>query len=206
LWCPAGLVAVDTGLAADSPTKSFGKDPVNCRAPDAPYKNYDCLDKYLGDGCFERLVNYYRLEWGHPAAPSDPKAPPARREGWPKQPQTTPPMPFTKWPYGGATSIGVTRPNAADSPLMVAIANTELGKAMSDAHVQVYGWVNPGSNISTNSVTPGGNFPAAYAYSPNTATLDQAVVYMERVPDTVQTDHIDWGFRFSGIYGENYRY
>jgi len=31
-------------------------------------------------------------------------------------------------------------------------------------------------------------------------------VYIERVPDTVQTDHIDWGFRVSGIYGENYRY
>ncbi len=29
---------------------------------------------------------------------------------------------------------------------------------------------------------------------------------MERVPDTVQTDHIDWGFRLSGLYGETYRY
>jgi hypothetical protein len=36
--------------------------------------------------------------------------------------------------------------------------------------------------------------------------LDQAVLYIERTPDTVQTDHIDWGFRLSGIYGENYRY
>src|SRR5580700_772189 len=206
LAVPAGMIAIDSGLAADSPTKSYGKDSVNCRAPDAPYKNYDCLDKYLGDGFFERMVNYYRLEWGHDSAPSDPKAPPSRREGWPGQPQTTPPMPFTEWPYGGATSIGVTRPNAVDSPLMVALANTDLGKAMSDAHIQMYGWVNPGANISTSSVTPGGNFPAAYAYSPNTATLDQAVMYIERVPDTVQTDHIDWGFRFSGIYGENYRY
>ena len=31
-------------------------------------------------------------------------------------------------------------------------------------------------------------------------------MYIERTPDTVQTDHIDWGFRLSGIYGENYRY
>jgi hypothetical protein len=206
LAVPAGMIAIDSGLAADSPTKSYGKDSVNCRAPDAPYKNYDCLDKYLGDGFFERMVNYYRLEWGHDSAPSDPKAPPSRREGWPGQPQTTPPMPFTEWPYGGATSIGVSRPNSVDSPLMVALANTELGKAMSEAHIQMYGWVNPGANISNSSVTPGGNFPAAYAYSPNTATLDQAVMYIERVPDTVQTDHIDWGFRFSGIYGENYRY
>jgi hypothetical protein len=204
LAVPAGLLAVESGRAADAPTPSIS--PVNCRVPDAPYKNYDCLDKYLGDGFFERLVNYYRLEWGHEAAPSDPKAPPSRREGWPGQPQTTPPMPFTEWPYGGATSIGVTRPNAVDSPLMVAMSNTELGKWMNDSHFQVYGWVNPGGNLSTSSVTPGGSFPAAYAYSPNTAQLDQVVVYFERVPDTVQTDHVDWGFRFSGIYGETYRY
>ena len=32
------------------------------------------------------------------------------------------------------------------------------------------------------------------------------MLYLERTPDTVQTDHIDWGFRLSAIYGENYRY
>jgi hypothetical protein len=180
--------------------------PVNCKAPDAPYKNYDCLDAYLGDGFFERLINYYRLEWGHEAAPTDPKALPSHRDGWPTTPQSTPPMPFTEWPYGGSTSIGVTRPSAVDSPLMVALANTGLGKMMNETNIQMYGWINPGANLSTNTVTPGGNFPAAYMYSPNTGTLDQAVLYIERVPDTVQTDHIDWGFRVSGIYGENYRY
>src|SRR6516162_9642192 len=97
LAVPTGLVAIDSSNAADSPTKSYGKS-INCKAPDAPYKNYSCLDEYLGDGFFERLVNYYRLEWGHDAAPSDPKAPPSRRAGWPAQPQTTPPMPFTEWP------------------------------------------------------------------------------------------------------------
>jgi hypothetical protein len=43
-------------------------------------------------------------------------------------------------------------------------------------------------------------------YTPNTVQLDQAVVYFERLPDTVQQDHIDWGFRVSALYGENYRY
>jgi hypothetical protein len=207
LSVPSGLSAVVSVHAADTPTQSYGKSYVNCRAPDAPYKNYDCLDKYLGDGFFERLVNYYRLEWGHDAAPADPKAPPSRRPGWgDSAPQTAPPMPFTEWPYGGSTNIGTTRPGSVDSPLMVALGNTELGKAMSDAHMQVYGWVNGGFNLSTNKVMPGGNWPAAYDYTPNTAQLDQAVVYFERTPDTVQTDHVDWGFRFSGIYGENYRY
>jgi hypothetical protein len=93
-----------------------------------------------------------------------------------------------------------------DSPLMVALANTQVGKTMNDNNLQVYGWVNGGFNFSTNTVKPGGNWPAAYDYTPNTAQLDQAVIYVERLPDTVQRDHIDWGFRLSGIYGENYRY
>lgn len=171
-----------------------------------PYVNYNCLDAYLGDDPLTRLVRYYQLEWGKDGPPTDPKAPPSSRKDWTATPQSTPPMPFSEWPYGGSTSIGVTRPNSVDSPLMVAIANTDLGKALNDAHIQVYGWINAGGNISTNTTRPGGNAPAAYMYTPNTVQLDQAVVYIERLPDTVQKDHIDWGFRLSGIYGENYRY
>ena len=205
LAVPGGVVTTGAVQAADT-TASRYKSQVDCRAPDAPYKNYDCLDTYLGDGFFERFINYYRLEWGHEGPPADPKAPPARRAGWPDAPATTPPYPFTEWPYGGATSIGVTRPASADSPLMVAMANTDLGKALSAGNMQIYGWVNGGGNISSNTVRPGGNWPAAYDFTPNTFQLDQAVVYFERLPDTVQTDHVDWGFRLSAIYGENYRY
>ena len=115
-------------------------------------------------------------------------------------------MPFTEWPYGGSTNIGVTRPNSVDSPLMVALANTWFGQMLKEDHLQIYGWINGGGNISTNTVRPGGNWPAAYDYTPNTFQLDQAVVYFERLPDTVQKDHVDWGFRVAPIYGENYRY
>jgi Putative beta-barrel porin-2, OmpL-like. bbp2 len=115
-------------------------------------------------------------------------------------------MPFTEWPYGGTVNIGKTLPNSVDSPLMVAIANTQLGKAMNDSHVQVYGWVAPGANISTNTVRPAGNAPIGYDYTPNTVQLDQAVVYVERLPDTVQNIHFDWGFRLSALYGVDYRY
>jgi hypothetical protein len=170
-----------------------------------PYKNYSCLDPYLGLDFMTRLVSYYRLEWGHEVAPADPKAPPSRRDYWPTTPQSTPPMPFTEWPYGGSTSLGVTRPNLVDSPLMAALSNTPAGQALSDSHIQIYGWVNAGGNFSTNTVK-GGNAPAAYDYNPNTVQLDQAVVYFERLPDTVQKDHVDWGFRLAPIYGENYRY
>jgi Putative beta-barrel porin-2, OmpL-like. bbp2 len=170
-----------------------------------PYKNYSCLDAYLGTDFMSRLFEYYRLEWGHDAAPADPKAPPSRRADWPATPQSTPPYPFTEWPYGGSTNLGVTRPNSVDSPLMAALSNTAAGQALSDNHIQIYGWVNAGGNVSTNTVR-GGNAPAAYDYNPNTVQLDQAVIYFERLPDTVQTDHWDWGFRIAPIYGENYRY
>jgi len=180
--------------------------PVNCSVNPDPYANYSCLDAYLGNDVMGRFFRYYALELGHATAPSDPNAPPGRRADWPSTPETVPPMPFSEWPYGGTTAIGVTRPNSVDSPLMVAIANTSLGKWMADNHFQLYGWVDPGFNVSTNSQKPGGNAPIAYAYTPNTIQLDQAVIYLDRFPDTVQTDHIDWGLRLSAIYGENYRY
>ena len=152
----AGSLASSTVMAADMALKAPVASP-NCE----PYVNYNCLDNYLGDDFATRLYRYYALEWGHDAPPSDPKAPPSRRSDavWPVTPQSTPPMPFTEWPYGGAPSIGVTRQNSVDSPLMVALGNTLLGQAMNAAHIQMYGWVNPGGNISTNTVKPGGNFP-----------------------------------------------
>jgi hypothetical protein len=181
------------------------KATAGCRTVVDPYHNYACLDAYLGTSFMERLFNYYRLEWGHDAAPADPSAPPSRRAYWPATPETIPPYPFTEWPYGGSTSLGVTRPSSVDSPLMVALGNTNVGSWMNDNHIQVYGWVNAGGNLSNNTVRAG-NAPAAYDYNPNTVQLDQAVVYIERLPDTVQKDHVDWGFRVAPIYGENYRY
>jgi hypothetical protein len=152
-----------------------------------------------------RLMAYYADEMGKTGPARDPNAPSSRRADFPPSPAPQPPYPFTEWPYGAATSLGVSRPNSVDSPLMAALAPTGLGKALGDAHIQIYGWVDVGGNVSTNHVE-GGNAPAAYDYNPNRIQLDQAVIYAERVPDTVQQDHIDWGFRVSAIYGADYRY
>lgn len=179
---------------------------MHCRAPDAPYREYKCLDVYLGAGLFERFINYYRLEWGHSEAPSDPDAPESRRKAWPEAPTRIPPYPFTEWPYGGTTLLGVTRPNSVDSPLMAALGNTTFGQMLRADHIQIYGWINGGGNTSSNTVRPGGNWPVSYVFTPNVDQLDQAVVIAERLPDTVQKDHVDWGFRISALYGENYRY
>jgi hypothetical protein len=174
-------------------------------APAAPAATIK--DSSLGTSVIGRFFAYQAAEWGKAASPlaTDPNAPPSRRADWAPAPETSPPYPFTEYSYGGTTLLGVNRPASVDSPLMVAIADTGLGEAMAKAHIQVYGWVDVGGNLSTSSVRQG-NQPAAYAFAPNTVVLDQAVLYVERTPDTVQSDHVDWGFRVSGIYGTNYRY
>jgi len=163
-------------------------------------------DSDLGTSVVGRFFRYQAAEMGQTGSPiSAPDAPPAPRDNWTPQPENSMPMPFTEWPYGGATSIGVNRPSSVASPLMVALAPTSLGRALNAAHIQLYGWVDVGGNISTSDRKQG-NAPAAYDYNPNTVQMDQAVVYLERTPDTVQTDHVDWGFRVAAIYGTDYRY
>ncbi len=168
-----------------------------CTAESDPYKNYSCLDAYLGDDFFTRLVNYYKLEWGQSSAPSDPNAPPSRIDGWPTTPQSTPPMPFTEWPYGGATSIGVTRPQLGRQPVHGRdLQYRSRGVAERESLPDL--WLGECRlHVSSNTTRPGGNAPIAYAYTPNTVQLDQVVLYLDRFPDTVQTDHIDWGMRLS---------
>jgi hypothetical protein len=200
------LAATAIGLAAANSHSARAQLSMKDDAACDPYKNYSCLDAYLGENVLQRFFNYYELEWGKATAPTDPNAPPSRIEGWPRTPWTVPPGAYTEWPTGALTSIGVTRPNSVDSPLMTAIANTDSGKWLNDNHIQIYGWVESAFNVSTNPGGKGANAPVAYTYISNTVQLDQAVVYIERLPDTVQTDHIDWGFRLSGLYGTDYRY
>jgi hypothetical protein len=202
----AATAATPDSTAADAGTAGGPGDTPPAAAP-APAAPAGITDASLGTSVIGRFFNYQAAEWGKAASPlaTDPNAPPSRRADWAPAPVTAPPYPFTEWPYGGSELMGMTRPSSADSPFMVAIADTGLGKAMASSHIQMYGWVDIGGNISTSHVHQG-NQPAAYAYAPNTVTLDQAVVYIERTPDTVQSDHVDWGFRVSGIYGSNYRY
>jgi len=210
---PAPTVTASTTPLAPTPTlvaqipaaPGAPPAPVNCTGV-SPYDNYQCLDAYLGDGIFERLWNYYKLEWGQPGPPTDPNAPPSQTPGFPRIPATIPPMAYTDWPTGAMETIGDTVPGSADSPLMAAIANTSLGQWMQANHLQMYGWVEPGFNISSNQQQPAGNGPIGYTYTPNQVQLDQLVVYLDRFVDTVQTDHFDWGMRLSMLYGENYRY
>jgi len=84
--------------------------------------------------------------------------------------------------------------------------NGPNGEKWQASRIQVYGWVDVGFNVSSSDKPGFSNAPAAYFVVPNSIQLDQAALYLERVPDTVQTEHIHWGFRLAGIYGEDYRF
>src|ERR1700679_2178840 len=78
---PMGGAMADDAAAASKP----GAD---CN----PYQTYACLDTYLnqdGDDVYDRIVNYYQLEWGQPGPPASPNAHPSRRDCWPDIPQTS---------------------------------------------------------------------------------------------------------------------
>lgn len=148
---------------------------------------------------FRRVTSAYADDWKPTAAES----PAPRKRGYP-EPVTTPPYPFADWPYGGAPDIGAEWTQA--SPLMEAIWSGAEGKAWKKSGIQIYGWINSGFNVSTSNVGHYANAPAAYAIVPNSIQLDQLALYFERQPDTVQKDHFDWGFRFTNLYGINYRF
>src|SRR5260370_10687066 len=78
-----------------------------------------------------------------------------------------------------------------------------IAPALKDARIKVYGWINPGISVSTSNRS---NIPESYAIVPNRLELDQAVLRIERLPDSVQTDHVDWGFRLTPMYGIDYRW
>jgi hypothetical protein len=141
------------------------------------------------DNLFKRLFNFYRDDWNGTAQNG-----PEPRRRVPPPPLDSPPFPTSDWQYGGAPDIGT--PDANVYPLMQAINRAS-------SKVKVYGWVEPGADISTSRHTL---FPLGYNVYSNTAVLDQAVLYIERLEDTVQTDHLDWGFHLTGFYGVDYRF
>ena len=119
------------------------------------------------------------------------QAPPSRAL---PSPLDSPPFPSSDWvvPVIGAPD------STPDYPLQKALFGDRLKKS----RIKVYGWLDAGIVLSNskNSLSP-------YSYNilPNRPVLDQAVLRVERVPDTAQTDHVDWGFRLSNVFGVDYR-
>jgi Putative beta-barrel porin-2, OmpL-like. bbp2 len=183
-----------------------------------------CVKNSENSSFWTRLSQSYQkhLFSGNQTAASDP-APPAPnlnapfdaeaagyRQDFPPPPVSSPPWPYSTWNVGGTSTVGYE--NMYSSALMDAIYCGPNGKAWKDSRFVIYGWIEPGGNISTSSLGfnklsgTGGNFPAAYSYQPNTVQLDQASLYFERTPDEIQRDHFDWGFRVALLYGTDYKY
>ncbi len=74
---------------------------------------------------------------------------------------------------------------------------------LQNSRTKIYGWVATSIDFSTSSQT---NFPVSYDIKPNNIQVNQAVLYIERLPDTVQTDHFDWGYHLTAFYGTDYRF
>ena len=145
-------------------------------------------------GFFTRLGHAYLEDWS--PSPAAAAAPEPERRGTPA-PLNSPPFPSADWPIGGTVEIGA--PDYNTYPLMQAINQNK-------SRLKMYGWFDIGYNASTSDQGKFANAPASYDVIPNSVQLDQAAVYFERLPDTVQKDHIDWGFRLAAIYGLDYRY
>jgi hypothetical protein len=138
---------------------------------------------------FHRLAQFYQQDWNgtNPTKPS-----PAKRGL--AAPLDSTPFPSADWGYGGAPDIGA--PDGNTYPLMSALG-------LENSRTKIYGWVAASINFSTSAHN---NFPVSYDIFPNKIELNQAVLYIERLPDTVQNDHFDWGYHFTAFYGIDYRF
>jgi putative OmpL-like beta-barrel porin-2 len=165
-------------------------------------------EKKLHEPFVQRLGEAFLEQLGTPAyTPPEPGATPTPRR-IPPAPFDSPPFPSADWQIGGTQIIGDPG-ELPPYPLMQAIYEGPGGQAWKDSKVQIYGWVNFSGNISTShpsNKSENGNFPLIYDLRPNRMELNQIVLYLERLANENQTDHIDWGFRISALYGLDYRF
>ena len=138
---------------------------------------------------FARWADFYREDWSATTASS----PAPERRGLPS-PLDSPPFPNSDWSYGGSPVIG--EPDTNSYPLMTAINQAR-------SRTKLYGWIDPTLNFSTSTHS---NAPEANDVYANRFELNQLVLYAERLPDSVQRDHIDWGYHLTALYGTDYRF
>jgi hypothetical protein len=181
--------ALDGASAAPS-SSSLGNSYPQSTAQSANGQTSGINKNYVLRGnFFQRLVQFYQQDW----AGTNPSTPLPPKRGLPA-PLDSPPFPSSDWIYGGAPDIGA--PDGNTYPLMSALH-------LENSRVKVYGWVATSINFSTSGKN---NFPVSYDIFPNKIELNQAVIYIERLPDTVQNDHFDWGFHLTAFEGIDYRF
>jgi hypothetical protein len=204
-----GWVAGCFSLALNATADTTNGAPAT-NAPTLPY------GKRANQGFWKRL-DQAELEQAGTASnpPPDTNAPPAppRRIG--PQPFDSPPYPDGDWQLGGGPNV-IGDPGALrDSPwpFMQAIYDGPHGKYWYDNRIQLYGWWTVSGNVSSSGAKDGNfaqnqtaNYPEVYDERSDRVEMDQFVIYLERMADENQLDHVDWGFRFGFLYGLDYRF
>jgi len=171
------------GAAAQQPADTTGP-------PSAPESH----------GFFGTFWKAYVDEFRPPPTPAAPDEPEPPRRALPS-PLDSPPFPGSEWQ--GFPLIGSPY-STAEYPLTKALYTLGgFGDFLKQERIKVYGWINASGNWSS---ADNSNMPTSYWIFPNTAVLNQAIFRVEREADTVQTDHWDWGFRSTWLYGTDYRY
>jgi hypothetical protein len=185
------VVALGSGALAQQPspqpTAPTAPQPTGAPAsPPAESSNF-----------FGRLFRAYVDEFKDAPASNEPEPP---RRALPS-PLDSPPFPSSEWQ--GFPLIGVPY-STKDYPLTKALYGTPgIGEFLKDQRIKIYGWINASGNWSTSDDS---NIPTSYWIFPNEAVFNQGIVRFEREVNTVQQDHIDWGFRSTWLGGTDYRY
>ena len=175
-------VSADTFLLAGDDSSSIAQSDTRQNSTDPPQP--------ASGNFLQRLTEYYRQDWN---GSSQAATAPAPRRALPA-PLDSPPFPNADWGYGGSPDIGA--PDGNVYPLMTAL-NLE------NARTKIYGWIAPSIDFSTSGTN---NFPVSYDIFPNKIQLNQAVIYVERLPNTVQKHHFDYGYHLTAFYGIDYRF
>jgi hypothetical protein len=170
---------------------------------DSPYHIYEegrpgfahRFIKFYCDECKKERDKRLGIEEGNGNGES--KEPPRRAM---PSPFESPPFPTAE--YQGFPVLGLPV-DTTKWAFQKALDGTHAGDFMDEHRLRFYGWINASANWSTNRQS---NTITSYWIVPNQLELDQAAVRLERIPDTVQRDHIDWGFRATLDYGIDYRY
>jgi Putative beta-barrel porin-2, OmpL-like. bbp2 len=154
-------------------------------------------EKVYEGGFFSRFIQAYCDEWNkkdeEPGEPAPRRAPPS--------PWDSPPFPVSE--FQGYPLVGVP-PSSDVWPLTKAIWGCgSIGEWLKEERINIYGWVTVSGNFATARES---NSPTSYWLVPNRLEMDQTILRFERQEDSVQEDHIDWGFRSSFLYGIDYRY
>ena len=194
---PAPLTAPAANGNGDAKDKDKGDDKDKDKDKEAPQSTEP--------GFLRNFFKAYKDEFGwcqkddKKEEKKDDAPEPARRA--PPAPFRSPSFPGGEWQ--GYPNIGVPPADFGAYPIMKGLYATPAGDCFKDNRIFLYGWVTSSFNASSSKNS---NTPASYAIVPNRLELDQAVLRLEREADTVQTDHLDWGFRMTGFYGIDYRY